>query len=156
MKIVNCKVCNKPFIRILSLTCSDCEQLEYNNILHINDILAQNPMATVEQIASLLDLQKGYVKRLQVESRVKIKDRCQTCGKVINADKWCKECKDKITKNLAEREKKEIIDDSFELLSNKDRLALENRIFIDKITEIEKEKHERMYGKRRYGFGVKK
>lgn len=156
MKLINCKTCNKPFIKIISLICPDCEQQEFMNISHINDILAQNSMATVEQIATLLDLPKNYVKRLQVESRVKIKDRCQTCGKVINTDKWCKECKDKLTKTIGDREKKEIIEDTGDLLSNKERLALENRIFIDKITEIEKEKHDRMYGKRRYGFGIKK
>lgn len=141
---------------MLSSTCPSCEELELRNILHINDYMDKNPMATFEDVAFSLGLEKRYVKRLQVEGRVKIKDRCQTCGKVINTDKWCSECKDKLTKSLAERERKEFFEDSTDLLSNKERLALEDRICLDKVSELEREKHERMYGKRRYGFGVKR
>lgn len=156
MNIINCKICNKPFVRIRSSTCKACEKLEMRNICHINEYTDNNPLATFEEIASSLGLQKSYVKRLQVEGRVRIKDRCQTCGAVINTDKWCSDCKEKLTKSFAERERKEFLEDSTDLLSNKERLALEDRICLDKVSEIEREKHERMYGKRRYGFGVKR
>ncbi len=105
----NCKKCGKMFTYVTGMPiCRACKKEEEEEFKSIKEYLYENPGATLNQIASDLDVSVKRIKMYLREGRLEIIGNdegnivleCEKCGKSIKTGRYCELCERDIKKGL--------------------------------------------------------
>ncbi len=103
-----CKRCNKLYNYGTDRFCTDCLKAMDDTVLRIRDYLDENPGANVVSIRDELDIPEKDILFLIKEKRIEftqidtssIRGNCAKCGKPVIAEKYCRECKEKMSQEM--------------------------------------------------------
>lgn len=104
--IARCPRCGNVFSKDKFSICPACKAQENEKIDLLKHFVDENPHATLEQLQRISELTEeeilGYIRdnRLIVESDA-LKVRCESCGTPIIQGRFCRECRDRLSKGFS-------------------------------------------------------
>ncbi|MEW5821404.1 MAG: winged helix-turn-helix transcriptional regulator [Cyanobacteriota bacterium] len=108
MNIINCGICEKPFIKRSKDVCPECLRKEDEIQEKIFQFLKENPVATIQEISEATNINFKYINKLIKDGRVKTITVCERCGKEIKDTKnkkYCELCAKDIYGNILKNTK---------------------------------------------------
>lgn len=103
MRLLNCPICNKPFVKKSKDICPSCAKLEVEYLSVVSNYLLENRNASVEQVADDTNIPKKFINRLIREGRVKVSYVCRKCGSKMDAGSTktiCEQCSQMVFRKL--------------------------------------------------------
>lgn len=144
MKIVNCAICNNPFVKKARDICPKCIQLEIDLLNRVRIYLRDNPKAKLNEVADETGVAVKIINRFIREGQLNIMVRCEKCGvKVKNTGgkKYCNTCAALVKKGI---------------MSSSERMSMEKKVKEEKIKEIEQQQTNNSLRKSLYGLNSSK
>lgn len=103
MKLANCSICGKAFIRTSGGrdTCLPCAREEEENYSRIFGFFAVNPASTAKEISEVTGIDLEIILRYARENRLRFVKadntiHCEACGEIIPCGKWCENCRGRL------------------------------------------------------------
>lgn len=108
MALANCKRCGRLYNKINNLVdaCSSCSKEDDEKFFKVRDYLHEQRRATMYEVSDATGVEVSLIIRFIREGRITPVDNpnltyaCDSCGTQIQADRYCKPCKDKLQKGL--------------------------------------------------------
>lgn len=104
----NCRRCGRMYNYIGGPPiCIDCKNADEEVFKKVKEYLYDNPGATLSQVSIECDVSVEKIKMFLKEGRLEITDganiilECERCGKPINTGRFCKECQNQVTNDIA-------------------------------------------------------
>jgi len=103
--IAKCPKCGNIFSKDRFAICPPCKATENEKIDLLKHYVDENPNATVDLLQGISGLTEeeimGYIRdnRLIVESAI-LTVHCETCGAAIIQGRFCRDCREKLSKGL--------------------------------------------------------
>ena len=108
MNIKNCPICKKIFSPVAgSLICKECIKAEEEEFKKVRDYLRENRGADINVVAEETGVGTKKILRYLREGRLEVSEgisnflKCEKCGVSIKTGKYCKNCLQKVSKNLS-------------------------------------------------------
>ncbi len=105
MDIRQCKECGKLFQYVTKPICPECLDEFDNMFLKVRDYIYKNPDADIAEIAEKTEVKEKRILEFLKEERLSLSDAngvlsCESCGRSIPAGRFCKGCKESLSKAL--------------------------------------------------------
>lgn len=108
MEYKYCKRCKKLFTSNGNKLCTECIRELDDIVVEIKEYIADNPRANVMSICRELDIEEKDILYLMREQRIELTqvnpDKlgfvCATCGEPTLGEKYCKQCKEKMSAEM--------------------------------------------------------
>lgn len=140
MKIINCAICNNPFIKKARDICPRCIQLEIDMLTKVRTCLRDNPKAKLNFVSDETGVPVKMINRFIREGQLNIMISCGKCGMKIkntNGKKYCNACAVLVKRGI---------------MSSSERLSMERKVKEEKIKEIEQQQTNNSLRKSLYGL----
>lgn len=108
MALANCKRCGRLYNRINAEICSECMKEDDDKFFLVRDYLRDHRRATIYEVSDGTGVEVSMIIRFIREGRITPVDNpnlaypCDHCGTPIQHDRYCKSCKDKLSKDLSD------------------------------------------------------
>lgn len=140
MRIVNCPICNNPFVKKARDICPKCIQLEIDMLAKVRSCLRDNPKAKLTYVAEETGVSVKMINRFIREGQLNLMVSCGKCGikiKNTNGKKYCNTCAALVKKGI---------------MSSSERLSMERKVKEEKMKEIEQQQTNNTLRKSLYGL----
>ncbi len=106
----NCRMCGRLFTYTGGIAvCKYCREKDEEDFKKVKDYLYENPGATLNEIASELNIGVKKIKYYLKEGRLEIINpegnmvlECEKCGRSIKTGRYCDGCQKDITRGLSD------------------------------------------------------
>jgi len=112
MGLQNCKSCGRLFNKILSEKCNVCVKEEEEAFFTIRDYLKEHKRASANEVADATEIELSLIIKFIREGRLSTVDNpnmhypCDACETPITNGRYCKPCKDELSKGLQSTKEK--------------------------------------------------
>lgn len=103
----NCKGCGKLFNYLQGPPlCSACLRVLDDKFDDVKEYIYDHPRVEMQEVSEVFDISIGQIKQWIREERLSFSDDsmigldCEGCGVTIKTGRYCKACKDKLTKGF--------------------------------------------------------
>ncbi len=107
MDVRNCKSCSKLFNYISGPPlCPSCLRALDLKFEEVKEYIYDHPRVGMQEVSEEFDVPIAQIKQWIREERLTFTEdsmiglECESCGVIIKTGRYCKECKDKLTKGL--------------------------------------------------------
>ena len=141
MQLINCYICNKPFLKKRRDICPKCIEIEVDMLNTIRRYLRDNPKAKLDEVSENTGIDKRFINKSIREGRLDLTIRCGKCGikiKNTHGRKYCSTCAELVKKGI---------------MSSAERLAMERDVRDKKIIELKQKNINNTLRKSLYGLG---
>lgn len=117
MEVRNCKDCGKLFNYIGGTPlCPACMKKLDEKYAEVKEYIYDNPGASINEVSEANEVSVNQIKKWVREEKLSFAEdspvglECEGCGKMIKTGRFCKECKNRMVKELDSfREKPQIV-----------------------------------------------
>lgn len=110
MKLKNCPVCGKLYIESPIGMCPSCYGLEQSDEAAVASYVRDHPNSLISEIHQATNVKESTILRMIREGRFiefgTIFYPCEKCGALIAQDRLCLKCKDRLTAQIEQLNKK--------------------------------------------------
>ena len=110
MKVLQCKLCKKPFQTAGRKFCPSCMSQIDQDFFKVRDYIYEHKHAGAEEISEATEVPISIIAHLIDEGRLKFRDdsplakgigkKCRVCGKAVQGDSICTDCKNEIASKM--------------------------------------------------------
>ncbi len=104
----NCRRCGRMYNYLGGPPiCIDCKNADEEIFKKVKEYLYENPGATLAQVSTDVEVSVEKIKMFLKEGRLEITDganiilECERCGKSINTGRFCTDCQNKVSNDIA-------------------------------------------------------
>lgn len=109
MDVRNCKGCGKLFNYLSGPPiCTACAKALDDKFDEVKDYVYDHPGVGMQEVSEVFEISVGQIKQWIRQERLAFSDdsmiglECERCGITIKTGRFCKQCKDKLSKGLTE------------------------------------------------------